>query len=377
MRGHPARQLPYSFELKVPDFTGDLRRVTLIGVFALFVDATTEPWGTFGATLQGFRGRDEAFRQDLLNGEAYGNGRDLTPVSLTNGTGLSLETLGTVEIDGSPARLDALTVDVPPGTSVDIIRFKDLGSPASFVIYDVFVEVELVEGCPFREQSGGVPLSELASIVRLGDRVRFAKAVAQLDASIEVAIDLDEARGQALTFLAILTAATLETGGSRRMIKVCLETARLLDRQQGVEEIREVIHKVIEDVVGSVLHQTGSSSALVDRALAHVERHYARNLSDETIAATLGLSTSHFRFLFRQATGQPFHRYLIGLRLEKAKRLLLEDNIPVSRVASAVGFTGLSHFSRAFTARFRLSPTQFRHPGSAAADDGSEEEMPA
>ncbi len=363
-RGHPARQLPYSFEAQVPDVTGHLRRISIVGVFALHVDAESEPWGTFGATLQGLRGREEAFRADLLTGESYSDARDLRPVALTNGAGLSLDTIGSVEIDGQQARLDLLTYDVPPDGSCEAIRFKDLGSPASFVIFDIFAEFELVAGCPFREHGGGVALSELASIVRLGDRVRFAKAMAQLDASIDRAVDLDEARGQALTFLAILTAATLETGGSRRMIKVCLEAARELDRQETAEAVREAVHAKVAEVLGPTLDQRGSASGLIDRALAHVERHYARGVSDEELASTLGLSTSHFRYLFRQMTGQPFHKYLIGLRLEKAKQLLLEDDLPVSRVASAVGFTGLSHFSRAFTARFKLSPTQFRRPGS-------------
>lgn len=364
-RGHPARQLPYSVELDVPTLSGDLRRITLVGVFALFADQPGESWGTFGATVQGFSGQVESFRQNLLNGEAYTNGRDLAPVSLTNGTGLSLETIGTIELDDAEARLDALTIDLPPGTKVDRILFKDLGSPASFAIFDAFGEYEVVAGCPFRESSGGVAFGELAPIVRLGDRVRFARAMAQLDGSIEMASDLDEARGQALTFLSVLTAATLETGGTRKMIKIGLEAARELDKQQSLQEIRTVIHGYIAGVVGPTLEQNSPSSALIDRALAYVERHYARDLSDEILAANLGLSTSHFRFLFKQATGQPFHRYLIGLRLEKAKRLLLEDTISISKVASSVGFTGLSHFSRAFTARFKLSPTQFKRPGSS------------
>lgn len=94
--------------------------------------------------------------------------------------------------------------------------------------------------------------------------------------------------------------------------------------------------------------------------MAIVERHYAKDLTDAMVAAQLGLSTSHFRFLFRQATGHPFHKYVVALRLEKAKQMLIEQEIPVSQIATAVGFTGLSHFSRAFTQRFSASPSHIR-----------------
>jgi AraC family carnitine catabolism transcriptional activator len=50
----------------------------------------------------------------------------------------------------------------------------------------------------------------------------------------------------------------------------------------------------------------------------------------------------------------------MGLRLEKAKSMLVHDEVAVSEVARAVGFTGLAHFSRAFTQRFQASPTTFR-----------------
>jgi AraC-like DNA-binding protein len=43
--------------------------------------------------------------------------------------------------------------------------------------------------------------------------------------------------------------------------------------------------------------------------------------------------------------------------------MLLEQDLPVSQIALAVGFTGLSHFSRAFAQRFAVSPTSIRRSG--------------
>jgi AraC-like DNA-binding protein len=99
---------------------------------------------------------------------------------------------------------------------------------------------------------------------------------------------------------------------------------------------------------------------LIDNALAYIDRHYAKDISDADVARRIGLSTSYFRQVFRSATGQPFHRYLIGLRLEKARILLSEAGASVAQAADAVGFQNPAHFSRAFSQRFGGSPMRFR-----------------
>ncbi|MFQ3669344.1 MAG: AraC family transcriptional regulator, partial [Fimbriimonadaceae bacterium] len=128
-----------------------------------------------------------------------------------------------------------------------------------------------------------------------------------------------------------------------------------------LSEIAEESERVLESATQETFsRRSGPTEALIDRALAIVERNYAKELTDSSVAAQLGLSNSHFRHLFKQTTGQPFHQYLIAVRLEHARQMLLDQDISVSQVASAVGFQGLSHFSRAFTQRFQVSPTRLR-----------------
>ncbi len=145
------------------------------------------------------------------------------------------------------------------------------------------------------------------------------------------------------------------------MLREQLEMARALDRAETVHEIAKVAKERIAAVAAPLTNDaSGPTDHLVDLALAYVERNFARQLTDALVAQRLGLSTSHFRFLFRKATGQPFHKYLIAMRLERARQMLLEQAVPVGSVAKAVGFAGLSHFSRAFTQRFNVSPTHVR-----------------
>ena len=360
-RKHPGRALPFSFDAAVPESDGDLRRISIVGVLALYASEDTEAPGAVGATLQLLNGGEIVYRHDLLNGRHYRDASQLPAEALHPGDGSSLDGCGTIVIDGQTCRVERLTIDLPVGVVGDTLRFRDLGSPSSFILFDVFFEFEPASGCPFRSTSGGVGLADLPPIIRIGDRVRFNRALEQLLAAVEDGEDLDDARGQALTYLAIVLAGVLELGGTREMHRVQLETARKMDHLTSLAAVAQLARETIEQVAAPLFGpKAGPSARLIDRALTMVERNYAKNLNDTTVAEQLGLSTSHFRFLFKQATGQPFHKYLISVRLEKAKRMLLDENTPVSQVAAAVGFSGLAHFSRAFSQRFNVSPSNVR-----------------
>lgn len=360
-RTHPARSLPFSLEVSLQDLNGSPKRLEVIGVFARFADLKVEPAGTLGASLQVLDERDVLFRMDLIQGRHYSNAENLDTITRVNGDGSSLATCGKAVIDGVTYRLDRLTIDLPELSGAQTLVFRDLGSAASFAILGLFVELERSAGCPFHSKSGLISLKEVGAIVRVGDRRRFTKALQQLEEGITSASDLDEARGQALTFLAVVTAGMLESGGSRELHRVQLDAARKLDKLTTKQAIAKEIVDQCELITEPLFAAPESPSGhLVDKALAIVDRNYAKNLTDTVVAQQLGLSTSHFRYLFKQATGSPFHKYIIAVRLEKARQMLLEQGLPVSQVASAVGFTGLSHFSRAFTQRFSASPTSLR-----------------
>lgn len=310
---------------------------------------------------------DPLIRVDLANGRHYFDAMGLEPVHSVPGDGTSLETIGRAEWRGTPIRIDVLRIDIPPGSNPKSVRFRDLGTPASFAILDLFFGFEGIRGCPFHSGQGGVSLSEVPAIVRVGDRVRMREALDQLEAGILATENLDEARGEALTFLAVATAAMLEIGGSREMHRVQLDAARSFERLCTQPEIAASVRLYVSRVAPRLFEEeTEPNAPLLNRAMALIERNFARKLSDASIAEHLGLSTSHFRHLFRRATGQPFHRYLVSLRLEKARQMLAERDMPVTEVASAVGFCGLSHFSRAFTQRFAASPSQVRRTGESA-----------
>lgn len=78
----------------------------------------------------------------------------------------------------------------------------------------------------------------------------------------------------------------------------------------------------------------------------------------EQMAAHVGLSSSHFARLFRQACGMTPWTYVVNLRLDRAARLLGEGE-SISDVAFGCGFSDQAHLSRRFKQRYGTSPSAF------------------
>src|SRR5262249_17507402 len=170
------------YSMEVPtDLPGEPARIVLKGVLAFFAGSDNEAVGTLGASLQLLQGRDLVFRQDLVNGRHYGDAAAMDFVSIEPGDGTSLLTYDGIQIGGVCYRLDCLTIDLPPRLKPTSLLFKDLGSPASFLLMEVAIESRPVAGCPFKENASGVPLSELGAVIRLADRPRFERAIQQLE----------------------------------------------------------------------------------------------------------------------------------------------------------------------------------------------------
>jgi AraC-like DNA-binding protein len=111
---------------------------------------------------------------------------------------------------------------------------------------------------------------------------------------------------------------------------------------------------VVAEAVG------GSHRARVDAAVAQIEMtcHQPIRLAD--LAAHAGLSPFHFLRLFRRATGTTPHQYVVGARLRRAARLLVDTARPVTEIAYQVGFEDLSNFVRTFHRAVGCSPRTFR-----------------
>lgn len=85
----------------------------------------------------------------------------------------------------------------------------------------------------------------------------------------------------------------------------------------------------------------------------------------ERLAALAGMSRSAFALRFAEAFGRPPMAFLKEVRLARAAQMLRTSDLPVKRVAGAVGYASRSYFSRAFKAFHGLDPAAYRSRAEA------------
>lgn len=107
-----------------------------------------------------------------------------------------------------------------------------------------------------------------------------------------------------------------------------------------------------------------SSTPVPDERIAQarqaIESDFTRPFSLRDAASRACLSSAHFCQLFGREVGVSPGEYVIRLRMHRARQLLSDPTIPVSRVAQLVGYDDAYYFSRLFRRRHGSSPSAFR-----------------
>lgn len=359
-RLHPARAFPMRLVVEPPEGLTRVSAIVLRGVLACQAALRHEPIGAIGAVLV-VKSAVAPFQLNLVNGRHYGDGADGVRVDRLNGDGTSLRTIGEAKGEESDYRVDELRVELGRARSMTGLEFRDMGTPASFALFEVLFEAEVGAVCPFRGQGDKISLSEVASIVRLRDWGRFDMALAQLREGVLNSADLDSAKGSGLTFLAVVGSAILDFGGDQELHRFQLDAARAVDGMDSQAGVADKVRILAESLVeGYMPASSGEGGRVIDRAIRLIEGRYAQEIRDDEVAEAVGLSTSHFRAMFRERAGVPFHKYILNLRLEKARQEILTTGRSIREICSGAGFVSAAHFSRAFSQRFGLSPKQLR-----------------
>jgi AraC family transcriptional regulator len=96
------------------------------------------------------------------------------------------------------------------------------------------------------------------------------------------------------------------------------------------------------------------------QVLDFIADHYESDVSLAELARVAGMSTFHFAREFKRTTGTTPHQYLINFRVERAKALLTESQIPLVEVSSRSGFSHQSHFTRLFRKFTGMTPQSYR-----------------
>ncbi|MGG3510398.1 response regulator [Paenibacillus lautus] len=122
----------------------------------------------------------------------------------------------------------------------------------------------------------------------------------------------------------------------------------------------------IEDKVKEMLALIKGSRNLgsrhnIQKAKRYIEENYAmEDLSLQEVADSVGMSVTYLSRTFKSETNMNFVKYLVQVRMEKARELLAESELSAEETAYRVGFSDYVHFSKTFKKFHGLTPSAYR-----------------
>lgn len=147
----------------------------------------------------------------------------------------------------------------------------------------------------------------------------------------------------------------------------------LLDEAESATPMgRLYADSLIQTLTLHVLRSYSTATAVIERVtgglpayrLRTVKEFIEANLEEDIalaeIASVAGLSQFHFARAFRKSTGLTPQQYLMERRIERAKCLLAEKNLPLVEVILRTGFKNQSHFTTLFRKFTHLTPKMWR-----------------
>lgn len=118
-------------------------------------------------------------------------------------------------------------------------------------------------------------------------------------------------------------------------------------------------------IIRIILKQESSKQEIgsridINNLIEYMHSNYDKKITIEELSKYISLSPSHFSRLFKNETGKSPLDYLIHLRLDKAKKLLINGTKNITEIALDTGFNSSSHFSSTFFKYFNISPRDYK-----------------
>jgi YesN/AraC family two-component response regulator len=125
--------------------------------------------------------------------------------------------------------------------------------------------------------------------------------------------------------------------------------------------LMRALDNVLTELAGhGIIRQEPSRPPAVIAAIEFIGGHYAEPLTVAAVANAVNLSVGRLAHVFAEATGLSVMEYVARLRVNIARRLLLETSDTLERMAVRLGFADASNFSRTFKSVGGSAPGEFR-----------------
>ena len=156
-----------------------------------------------------------------------------------------------------------------------------------------------------------------------------------------------------------------ETYGASEKLNASYQTfyRRLfsVSKNAGADILHNLIAQTIKARVAYCRENSANNfSSYIQQAVEYIDIHYGvETLTINDVAAAVYLNPVYFGRMFKQSMGIPFRRYLMNVRMEKAKQLLTQGKYGILEIGEMVGIENPSYFTQLFKKYTGMVPSEY------------------
>ncbi len=138
--------------------------------------------------------------------------------------------------------------------------------------------------------------------------------------------------------------------------------AALLDRmmRRRLRKTRRLVAEPLHVVTRRSTEMIAIKDTEVAAALGFIHHHAAEPIQVTDLVRHLGISRRNLEIRFQKFVGRSIHAELQRVRLDRARRFLLETDLPISKIAESVGYATACYFVQVFRREYDATPAAYR-----------------
>lgn len=140
----------------------------------------------------------------------------------------------------------------------------------------------------------------------------------------------------------------------------CNSSDKLTDKLQAKACLLQLLALYVELCDLGCLTVVGEEESRIQEILSYIHNNLSRPLHNAELAELCHMHPSHFIRYFSKMTGQTPAAYVTERRMEAAKRLLENTELPIAQVMEQVGLQEPNHFARLFRKYYYMTPREYR-----------------
>jgi two-component system, response regulator YesN len=205
---------------------------------------------------------------------------------------------------------------------------------------------------------------ELMELIETGDKAGSQRVLNEILGQIFFSSggSFEVIRARVLELVVLLSRAAIKGGADAQQIFGLNYTyLGRINTFKNIEELTYWLAGIMARFTDQVFNLTDVKHVdVIYRAVDYIRKNYEKRVTLEETASLVYLSPAYFSRVFKEEIGETFNYYVNKIRIEAAKKLLLNEQVALVDISAMIGFEGQSYFSKVFKKMTGVTPGKFR-----------------